>query len=151
MKLFAKHCGQYCIPKINFWISKIDAVGFLVLSILLTGPVWFASYLVENSIFLAYLIAFVTIFVAYSEKQNNVVTILVAELLIDMALINSGFYSIGLMVVTAFALTFIRIGKKVYGFFFMCVNYQLKANYTCKVCNKDLFVLELPGEQKRIN
>lgn len=143
---YYKNRREYNFPRISFWMSKVDAFGFFILSCVLTGPVWFASYLIEDSIALAYAIAFITIAVAASEKQHKVVAILIVELLFDLMLINLGVYEVGLMVSTAFALTFYRIGKKVYGFFFMCVNYKLTIEITRKNCNSTVYYLELPTE-----
>ncbi|WDE07848.1 hypothetical protein SG34_013755 [Thalassomonas viridans] len=50
--------------KLDFWISKIDAVGFIVLSLFLSVPVWAVSYMVEASQGFAVFIALVALVVA---------------------------------------------------------------------------------------
>ena len=100
----------------KFWMSKIDATGFLFLSLLLTGPVWAITALIEESEFIAFLIVLVSFYLAYLDKQYKVIAILVTEFLIDMLLVNLGFYTVSLLVSTAFVLTFIKVGRKIYGF-----------------------------------
>jgi len=131
----------------KFWMSKIDAIGFLFLSLLLTGPVWAITALIEEYDFIAFLIVLVSFYLAYLDKQYKVIAILVAELFIDMILVNLGFYSISLLVSTAFVLTFIKVGRKIYGFFFMCVNYKFNFKLVCKDCGQINKHISLPEKE----
>lgn len=127
------------------WLSFIDAIGFILLSVVLTFPVWVAAYLMEASVVLAYTVAVITIGVAAAERHTRVVVLLVAELVVDIVLIQLDVYTVGLMVTTAFVLTFLRIGKLVYGFFFQCVDYRLSVTFSCKKCGTCVYHRTFPN------
>jgi len=128
----------------NFWISKIDAVGFIFLSLLLTGPVWAITSLIEELGFISFLIVCISFYIAVSNKQYKIVALLVAEFFIDSVLINLGLYSYSILVATAFALTFIKVGSKIYGFFFLCVNYKFNFKLICSNCDRVHKSIALP-------
>ncbi len=145
--MLPSRCGSCKSPnriKANFWISKIDAVGFLFLSLLLTAPVWALTSLIEEYDFLSVLIVLITIYLAISSKQYKIVAILAIELLIDLMLYELGLYSYSLLVTTAFLITFIKVGSKIYGFFFLCVNYKFNFELICKKCGKVNKSIKLP-------
>lgn len=128
----------------KFRISKIDAIGFLVLSSLLTLPIYFVSFLIESSQTFAVLIILFSIFFEYIEKEYKVVAFLIVELIIETAIFNSEIGASSIVVITAFIVTFYTLGKKVYGFFFMCVNYKLEYKIHCVNCNTVEREVKLP-------
>lgn len=131
----------------NFWIFKVDAIGFIVLSVFLAVPIGVLAYLAENSQGFAYFIAFIAFLIAWINKEHKVIALLLVELLIDSALYKSGVYEFSFMVATAFIFTFIKIGGKIYQFFFMCVNYKLDFEVLCKSCNTVYKKVKLPTQQ----
>ncbi|MBO9492461.1 hypothetical protein J7384_19090 [Endozoicomonas sp. G2_1] len=142
-------CGYCKSPnriKADFWISKIDAFGFIFLSLLLTAPVWAITSLIEEYDFISILIVLITIYLAVLSKQYKIVAILAIELLIDIVLYELGLYSYSLLVATAFLITFIKVGSKIYGFFFLCVNYKFNFELICKKCGKVSKSLKLPAQ-----
>ncbi len=143
-----RHCDAYALPRVSMWMSAVDAIGFCLLSAVLTFPVWVAAYLLEASSFLAFTVAFVTLGVAVAERQHKVVAVLLAELVVDIALIQLNVYSVGFMVSTAFVLTFYRVGKLVYGFFFQCVDYRLSVTLSCKSCGTCIYHRAFPNQER---
>ncbi|MBB1310426.1 hypothetical protein H5203_14680 [Pseudoalteromonas sp. SG41-1] len=130
--------------KIHFWMSKIDMVGFIFLSLCLSIPIGIVAFLAEESQSFARFIAFAVLIFAAIKKHKKVVALLIVELVIDWALDKAGMYEFNLMVATAFILTFIKIGSKVYGFFFQCVNYKFDLDIFCPKCNKTYKKVRLP-------
>jgi hypothetical protein len=100
--------------------------------------------LIEEYDFLSVLIVLITIYLAISSKQYKIVAILAIELLIDLMLYELGLYSYSLLVTTAFLITFIKVGSKIYGFFFLCVNYKFNFELICKKCGKVNKSMKLP-------
>lgn len=137
-------CKTFNRINTKFWMSKIDAVGFIILSLLLSVPIGFLSFVAEESQGFSYFIAFLAIVIAAIGKEYKIIALLILELFIDLALYENGFYEFSLMVATAFIFTFIKIGGKIYKFFFMCVNYKLNLNIFCKTCNKVYKNINLP-------
>ena len=146
--LKCKNCSERNQFNFNFWISKIDAVGFIFLSAILTLPVWAVSSLIESSMFFTYLIVGFAIFLEYTEKEYKVVALLVLELFIEVWIFSSIVGHTSLVVITAFLVTFYQVGKKVYGFFFMCVNYKLQLNVRCNSCDIEAKNIILPATPK---
>ena len=139
-------CKKTIIPKGALSISNTDALGFLFLSAILLFPIWGISAALEGIPFLAYLIAFTTIAFYTAEKEYKVVGVLLAELAVDVALIYLDFYTVGLFTTTAFILTFYRIGRRIYGFFFKFVNYELRLIFKCRRCKRIINELKLPND-----
>jgi hypothetical protein len=142
--LNCKKCNTKNKLETKFWLSKVDAIGFLFLSALLTLPIYFVSFLIESSQAFAVLIILFSIFLEYIEKEYKVVAFLVAELIIETAIFQSEIGASSIVVITAFIVTFYNIGKKVYGFFFMCVNYKLEYKVHCLNCNTVVRDVKLP-------
>ena len=55
-----RHCDAYALPRVSMWMSAVDAIGFCLLSAVLTFPVWVAAYLLEASSLVAFTVAFAT-------------------------------------------------------------------------------------------
>ena len=140
-----KKCSSRNKIENTFWISKVDAIGFLFLSALLTLPVYFVTFLIESSQGFAAFIIAVAIFIEYAEKQYKVMALLIAELIIETMVFNSSIGSTSIVVITAFIVTFYTIGKKVYGFFFLCVDYKFKSKIYCPSCNVIAKNISLPS------
>lgn len=111
----------------------------------MTGPVWAVSIIAESYPAIAYVVAFTILAYNIAEKKKWVVIVLSIELAIDVLLLYLGLYEIGLMVATAFIITFIRVGLKVYGFFFMFVDYKFSLTLTKRQCNSVVYRLDLPS------
>ena len=128
----------------SFWISKIDAIGFIFLSILLTGPVWAITSLIEEFGPISFLIVCVSFYLAVSNQQYKIVALLVIEFFIDSLFIELELYSYSILVATAFLLTFAKVGSKIYGFFFLCVNYKFNFKLICSNCGRIHKSIALP-------
>ncbi|PHN90388.1 hypothetical protein CSC79_08365 [Pseudoalteromonas sp. 3D05] len=102
------------------------------------------AFLAEESQSFARFIAFVVLIFAVIKKHEKVVVLLIVELVIDWALEQAGMYEFSLMIATAFLLTFIKLGSKIYGFFFQCVNYKFDLDLFCQKCNKTYKKVRLP-------
>jgi hypothetical protein len=139
-------CERIVIPKWTFWISKIDAFGFLILSAMFIPPIWGISYALEEFTPLFYFVAFIIIAFYISEQSYKLVGFLLAELVVDAVLVSAGVYSVSLFVSTAFALTFYRIGRRVYGLFFKFVNYKLTLVFKCTQCKQLISKLKYPND-----
>lgn len=128
----------------TFLDVKIDMIGFIFLSICLAIPIGIVAFLAEESQSFARFIAFVVLIFAVIKKHEKVVVLLIVELVIDWALEQAGMYEFSLMIATAFLLTFIKLGSKIYGFFFQCVNYKFDLDLFCQKCNKTYKKVRLP-------
>lgn len=127
-------------------MSKIDAIGFIFLSLLLSVPIGIISFFAEESQGFTYFIALIGFVIAAIGKEYKIIALLILELFIDSALYESGVYEFSFMVATAFIFTFIKIGGKIYRFFFMCVNYKLDLSVFCKKCDKTYKKINLPSQ-----
>ncbi len=53
-----------------------------------------------------------------------------------------------LIFAVVFLLSFYRVGRKVYGFFSLFVDYELKLDFVCQPCGTVLKVIALPKKEK---
>jgi hypothetical protein len=152
-----KNCNNRKNLQMDFWISSIDTLGFIFVSFLLTAPILFLTNIWESLDYTAEYIVALIAFIISSYKKEYLISILLLSVVlvfpIDILdyIVGLVFPNINLQLNSVFAgaaffITFCRIGKKVYGFFFLCVNYRLSFNVTCEPCNLVYKSINLPSK-----
>lgn len=153
------NCNNRKNLKLDFWISSIDTIGFLFVSFLLTAPVLFLTNIWESLDYTAEYIVALIAFIISSYKMEYLISILllsivlvfpieILDYIVDLVFPNVNLQLNSVFARAAFFITFCRIGKKVYGFFFLCVNYRLNFHVTCKLCDIVYKSINLPSKDR---
>ena len=150
-----RKCKEKNKFEFGFKISKIDVIGFLFLSLLLTGPVWAFTYVWESIPDKAeFVFLFICLIISSYTLQILISFLFLSLLLIfPIEIVEIGIeylfllYSVDIrdeVAALAFAMMFYKIGCRVYGFFFLCVNYKFKFKVFCNSCGNVFKNVNLP-------